>query len=475
MGSLNEYIKLFGSLNVHYSNDEPAPNKAIMLISIMDLVEQGTIDDNYINMDDCIALRYQSNWKRYIKSEDTKPRPWTPFWHLNNENFWKIVPKSGNYDDIKNLAPGRTPTSQQMLDVIKYVEIDPDLFLLFTLDFARKKLKEVLVKTYITRELEPMTKAFDKSSQVNVETATVENNKEKRTARKTTKIKSTSTEYNYYRLITFGRPPELAHTVKMRPIDASQIEKMFIQYLKGLDKNEETVNAYINILNGDVRVWINQYIQPIKSVFECCSSKGICVWKDSLDVIPEFVDLSTARKNMVLASMEAYNNCLLDPDQRKMRTALRSGGVEPTLFDQVEEGTPIDESHSDRIEGFVKSVDWSMLTAGITISKKAMSLFPPTNKGDKLEIFIYVDGIRYDAIYTNVPFGEKYANREVVQIRYGQNSPIAKKLREVFRYSYQHITAERNAGTKVTPTGESIELCPMRNPQSFIMKCNIHK
>ena len=105
---------------------------------------------------------------------------------------------------------------------------------------------------------------------------------------------------------------------------------------------------------------------------------------------------------------------------------------------------------------FKKIVDQSLLSDGMTIpvenhQKIFEELKISLNKGDRRNITIKVADHTYEAIITNVNYGEKYANRTVIQIRYGAKSPICQALNTIFAYSAGNIAqrkAEASEGKK---------------------------
>jgi len=99
---------------------------------------------------------------------------------------------------------------------------------------------------------------------------------------------------------------------------------------------------------------------------------------------------------------------------------------------------------------YKKVIDWSVLNYGINIPVSLQLLFYNSvnyrmRKGEKRKITIIVDGINYDANLTNIHFDEKKypTHKELLQIRYNPNSPLAKKMREVFLGSYNWLSSER--------------------------------
>lgn len=110
---------------------------------------------------------------------------------------------------------------------------------------------------------------------------------------------------------------------------------------------------------------------------------------------------------------------------------------------------------TDRILLFYKTVDYSVLTAGLTIPVRHQdSLFHELGfaleHGQRRQIEILIDGTPYLAQIINIQFDKsKYPNhKDLLQIRYAAKSPIAQKLQEMFVYSKNQIILQRQAGKR---------------------------
>lgn len=102
--------------------------------------------------------------------------------------------------------------------------------------------------------------------------------------------------------------------------------------------------------------------------------------------------------------------------------------------------------------GFVmqKMVDWSLLNDGMTIPTAACSLFKVWDEsilthGKSKDIKILIDGVFYDAKLKNQNFEQSNwaGHKDVIQIRYGRQSPLAVKLRLLFKTSYDYLFNEK--------------------------------
>ena len=88
LSNMEKYIDYFSALHTNTQKGVKAPHKAIMLLSVIDLVEYGVITSNQIEFSERLEQQFQHNWSRYVGQSDVfQPRVGTPFWHLNNESF----------------------------------------------------------------------------------------------------------------------------------------------------------------------------------------------------------------------------------------------------------------------------------------------------------------------------------------------------------------------------------------------------
>lgn len=107
-----------------------------------------------------------------------------------------------------------------------------------------------------------------------------------------------------------------------------------------------------------------------------------------------------------------------------------------------------------------KEVDWSLLNEGLTIPISNQVIFARNMgkfliRGQKKEIYIWLNGKQYRAIITNVNFNQtKYKRRDVIQIRYSTSSQLAIDLRTLYRSSYDYLMEQRKIKEKTKGGGQ---------------------
>lgn len=145
---LEDYVKEFACLSVGVVGGRKLPHKAILLISIMHLIETGVIEENKIPLEKRISSVFISTWKTYFNDAKV-PSVWIPFWYMKSESFWHF--KAAESEELLSalLSFAGHPSIGQMRPVIKYAFFDDVLFNYMQIERNRKQLKEVLLNTYL--------------------------------------------------------------------------------------------------------------------------------------------------------------------------------------------------------------------------------------------------------------------------------------------------------------------------------------
>lgn len=144
------YCQLFSTLSVRKVNGISLPNKAILLLTIIKLISDGTIINNRINLDKYLTTEFAIQWKRYLTDKNMPiPSMWTPFYHLKSEQFWHFYPKTSESKLIEFLSYGGTPSIGKLKKHVEYAYIDDELFQLMADKINRKVLEDILIKNYI--------------------------------------------------------------------------------------------------------------------------------------------------------------------------------------------------------------------------------------------------------------------------------------------------------------------------------------
>ena len=145
-----DYVEAFKNLRTNNKWGRKSPHKAIMMLTVIKLYEKKVLSDNEIHYDDTLKSMFLKVWNRVLPDESLfHSEAYLPFWYLQSDSFWHIVPVRGKEDILSLMRDANIkPSEAKLEDCVKYAELDEDLFFLMTLPSGRSSLKRVLLETY---------------------------------------------------------------------------------------------------------------------------------------------------------------------------------------------------------------------------------------------------------------------------------------------------------------------------------------
>lgn len=165
MQELEYYTDLFAHLHTAQRFGRPAPHKAILLLSVIDLVEKGTINSPIIPLSDELVKVFQANRKYYLGALRLyNPDIGKPFFHLQHESFWRLRDRVESHSTmaaetistLQNAEKKELPRGSYSMKALRqafcWAEIDPNLYHLLQNQEARGRLRVVLISTYLQNQ-----------------------------------------------------------------------------------------------------------------------------------------------------------------------------------------------------------------------------------------------------------------------------------------------------------------------------------
>ena len=142
---LEKYVQKMQKLNRGEKGKEgPAPHKPVLLLSVIDLINQGQIRDNKIFPSPDLAETFLRYWSKIVVN---RARNFAmPFFHLKGDKFWHLYPNPGKEEKLRNTK--RIRKVSDLLEVVNYASLDADLFLLLTNQQSREAIRQTLVGKY---------------------------------------------------------------------------------------------------------------------------------------------------------------------------------------------------------------------------------------------------------------------------------------------------------------------------------------
>ena len=145
-----DYVEAFKNLRTNNKYGRKSPHKAVLMLTVIELYEQSILTDNEIYYDDSLKSMFLKVWNKVFPNEPLfHPDAYLPFWYLQSDSFWHIIPIKGKEDILSLMRDANIkPSETKLIDSVKYAELDDDLYFLMTIASGRSSLKRVLLETY---------------------------------------------------------------------------------------------------------------------------------------------------------------------------------------------------------------------------------------------------------------------------------------------------------------------------------------
>lgn len=161
-----DYIEAVKNLKTNNKWGRKSPHKAILMLAVIELYEKNILIDNEIRYDETLKSTFLKMWNMVLPNESLfHPDAYLPFWYLQSDNFWHIVPYRGKEDILSLMRDTNIkPSEAKIIDSVKYAELDEDLYFLMTLPSGRSSLKIALLETYTAlsyKQIEKLAESKD--------------------------------------------------------------------------------------------------------------------------------------------------------------------------------------------------------------------------------------------------------------------------------------------------------------------------
>lgn len=155
---IDRYVKSFFNLRTDTSRSRwneatkfRAPHKPLLLLAVIDLIAQGIINTNFIELTPDLGELFNIYWSR-VMPLDQRPNIILPFFHLSSDKFWHHIPIPGMESILA--ATRQIRSVSQLKEIVLGVKLDDELFTLLSQEESRNLLRTVLIETYFAPELD---------------------------------------------------------------------------------------------------------------------------------------------------------------------------------------------------------------------------------------------------------------------------------------------------------------------------------
>ena len=155
--SIEHYCRLFSQLRTDSSaarwsetTRRRAPHKPFLLLAVMDLIAQGVIFGNFIELNAELTDTFDVYWNR-VMGPVRHSNPLLPFSHLQSDKFWHLIPVPGMEQALAAMHHIRS--FSQLRQLVLGAKLDDALFTLLLDERTRDTLRRVLIETYFAPEM----------------------------------------------------------------------------------------------------------------------------------------------------------------------------------------------------------------------------------------------------------------------------------------------------------------------------------
>ncbi len=158
---LNYFLAKLKHLRIDRARGTPAPHKPLLLLTVIDLIEQGAIQTNQIYPSPQLVETYLKYWACVGSG---LPRPYLPFYHLKTSGFWHLHAQRGQQ---AVLAAAHTfKAMSQLSTVVAFANLDDELFALLLNPASREVIRQTIIDTYLPEYGADIGRIINESRQV---------------------------------------------------------------------------------------------------------------------------------------------------------------------------------------------------------------------------------------------------------------------------------------------------------------------
>jgi len=126
-----------------------APHKPVLLLSLIDQFENAYLSGNRVFITPELIASFKSNWSNLVESEHSMSFA-MPFFHMNSEPFWKLIPNEGCEIWVESKSAMRRISNLQT--AVRFAEIDESLARFLEKKESRDSLRRLILSRYFPQK-----------------------------------------------------------------------------------------------------------------------------------------------------------------------------------------------------------------------------------------------------------------------------------------------------------------------------------
>jgi len=139
----------FAALSVDRAHGGPAPHKPLLLLAVLDLIEDGSLTADWVELSPELIETFQAYWHSVTPGR-SRGQIALPFFHLRSDGFWRLVPQDGQAERLQAARSVRSAT--ELRGLVRGAKLDPALWRVTQDANARSRLRVALISSYFSHE-----------------------------------------------------------------------------------------------------------------------------------------------------------------------------------------------------------------------------------------------------------------------------------------------------------------------------------
>jgi len=135
-----------------------APNKPVLLLSVIELIERGQIQRNRIELSPELISTFLKFW--HDLDIQRNPNIGLPFFHLRTDGFWHFRAKPGFEFMESRSSKIKVRSVSGLQQAVEYAYLDPELFTLLMNPDSRAELILLLIETWFPNQIQQIEQAL---------------------------------------------------------------------------------------------------------------------------------------------------------------------------------------------------------------------------------------------------------------------------------------------------------------------------
>jgi len=159
--ALRHYIRKIEHLRVDRAHGI-APHKPLLLLSVIELIEQGQLVENKIEPSPDLAAIFIKYWSKVTTRKN--PNMSLPFFHLKSDSFWHLHAQPGFEEALRTASQIRTVS--RLREVVANASLDEELFALLSHPQYREMIRQAIIRCYFPDKKGQIEKIIEDSKKV---------------------------------------------------------------------------------------------------------------------------------------------------------------------------------------------------------------------------------------------------------------------------------------------------------------------